>query len=165
MTPYRIAISAHFLTVSVRGQTFRDPQAGNTHPSIAVLIAEYLSGLMKGADNTVRARLGAIAHRMVLVSQKMRPGGNTPWWQQVPEAAVDMTYECDATLGAPLPADCAKLEYGELGADDDTLSVGAGVVKFLSSGQCSRRYHSSRVGMLTGTRQVHVNSPSRQQQP
>ena len=120
---------------------------------------------MKGADNTVRARLGAIAHRMVRVSQKMRPGGNTPWWQQVPEAAVDMTYECDATLGAPLPVDCAKLEYGELGADDDTLSVGAGVVKFLSSGQCSRRYHSSRVGMLTGTRQVHVNSPSRQQQP
>ncbi len=89
---------------------------------------------MKGAENAVRAQLGAIVHRMVVVSQKMRPGGNTPWWQQVPDSADEMTYECDAKLGAPAAVDCAKVEYGELGADDDTISVGAGVVKFLSSG-------------------------------
>ena len=94
---------------------------------------------MKGADNAVRAKLGAIVHRMVLVSQKMSPGGKTPWWQQIPQSADEMTYECDAKLGAPAAVDCAKVEYGELGADDDTISVGAGVVKFLSSGQCSRR--------------------------
>ena len=90
---------------------------------------------MNGATNTVRDRLGAIVHRMVVVSQKMTPGGSTPWWKQIPDAADEMTYECDAKLGAPEAVDCAKLEYGELGADDDTFSVGAGVSKFLSSGQ------------------------------
>ncbi|CAF9908203.1 MAG: hypothetical protein ALECFALPRED_004349 [Alectoria fallacina] len=129
-------ISAHFLTVSVKGRTFGDPQPGNTHPSVAVLIAEYLSGILKGADNAVRAKLGSTINRMVVVSQKMRPGGNTPWWQQIPESADEMTYECDAKLGAPAAVDCEKVEYGELGADDDTISVGAGVVKFLSSGTC-----------------------------
>ena len=89
---------------------------------------------MKGADNTVRAKLGSIVHRMVVVSQKMTPGGKTPWWQQVPDADDEMTYECDAKLGAPAAVDCAKVEYGELGADEDTISVGVGVVKLLSSG-------------------------------
>lgn len=129
-------ISAHFLTVSVKARTFGDPQPGNTHPSIAVLIAEYLSGVMKGANNALRAKLGDTVHRMVVVSQKMRPGGNTPWWQQVPDSADEMTYECDANLGAPAAVDCAKVEYGELGADENTISVGAGVVKFLRSGTC-----------------------------
>lgn len=90
---------------------------------------------MKGADNVVKARLGAFVHRMILVSQKMTPGGKTPWWQQVPESADDMTYECDAKLGAPAAVDCAKVEYQELGADDASFSVQAGIVKFLSSGQ------------------------------
>ena len=142
---YLTAISAHFLTVSVKARTFRDPQPGNTHPSIAVLIAEYLSGAMKGTENAVRAKLSAIVHRMVLVSQKMTPGGSTPWWQQIPEAEDEMTYECDAKLGAPAAVDCAKVEYSELGADDDTISVGAGVVKFLSSGQCSEKAGGLRV--------------------
>ena len=122
----------------MKARTFGDPQPGNTHPSVAVLIAEYLSGILKGANNAVRAKLGSTIHRMVVVSQKMRPGGNTPWWQQIPESADEMTYECDAKLGAPAAVDCEKVEYGELGADDDTISVGAGVVKFLSSGQYSR---------------------------
>lgn len=93
---------------------------------------------MKGANNALRAKLGDTVHRMVVVSQKMRPGGNTPWWQQVPDSADEMTYECDANLGAPAAVDCAKVEYGELGVDEDTISVGTGVVKFLRSGQCSR---------------------------
>ncbi len=94
---------------------------------------------MKGTNGALKAKLSSIVHRMVLVSQKMTPGGKTPWWQQVPDSADEMTYECDAKLGAPSAVDCAKVEYGELGADDDTISVGAGVVKLLSSGQSSRR--------------------------
>ena len=141
----RTAISAHFLTVSIKGRLFGDPQPGNTHPSLAIFIAEYLSGVMKGADNAVKKKLGAIVHRMVVVTQKMTPGGKTPWWQQVPDSADEMTYECDQELGAPKAVDCAKVEYGELGADDDTISVGAGVVKFLSSGQNLRGNDGSRV--------------------
>ena len=105
---------------------------------MAIFIAETLSNLMRGANNAVRDQLGSLVHRMVIVSQKMRPGGSTPWWQQVPDAAEKMSYECDAKLGAPAAADCARVEYGELGLDDDTFSVTAGLAKVLSSGQCSR---------------------------
>lgn len=94
---------------------------------------------MKDANNAVKKKLGAVVHRMVLVSQKMTPGGNTPWWRQVPDAAEEMNYECDAALGAPAAVDCAKVEYGELGPNDETFSVGAGVVKFLSSGSYSTK--------------------------
>lgn len=104
---------------------------------------------MKGATNAVRAKLSGIVHRMVVVSQKMRPAGNTPWWQQVPEAADEMTYECDAKLGAPAAVDCAKVEYGELGADEDTFSIGAGVAKILSSGWCSRTVDGLTARVLT----------------
>ena len=94
---------------------------------------------MKGANNAVRSKLSSIVHRMILVSRKMTPGGNTPWWQQIPESADEMTYECDAKLGAPAAVDCAKVEYGEMGANDDTISVGAGIVKILSSGWCHQK--------------------------
>ena len=104
---------------------------------------------MNGANNAVRAKLAGIVHRMVVVSRKMTPGGKTPWWQQIPDAADEMTYECDAKLGAPAAVDCAKVEYGELGADDDTISVGAGVVKILSSGWCSRSVDGLRARFLT----------------
>ena len=120
---------------------------------------------MRGASNAIRDQLGAIVHRMIIVSQKMRPGGNTPWWQQVPDAAEEMTYECDARLGAPQPVDCAKVEYGELGLNDDTFSVTAGLAKVLSSGQCSRCLDDTRPSVLTRACQVRVNSSSRQRQP
>lgn len=115
---------------------------------------------MKGAPNAVRAKLGDTVRRMVVVSQKMRPGGKTPWWQQVPDSADEMTYECDAKLGAPAAVDCAKVEYGELGADDDTFSVGAGVVKFLSSGLYSKKSNALiKVSeCLTGTCQVAITA-------
>ena len=128
----------------MKGVNFKDPQPGNTHPSVAVFIGEYLSGKMQGANNAVKAQLGNIVRRMVVVSQKMSPGGSTPWWKQVPDSADKMTYECDGKLGAPAAMDCAKVEYGELGADEDTFSVGAGVVKFLSSGQSSRGTNVSK---------------------
>ena len=94
----------------------------------------------------------------------MSPAGNTPWWQRVSDAADKMAYDCDAQLGVPAPHDCAKVEDGQLGADDDTISVGAGVVKLLSSGQCSRNYKESRARMMTHVRQAHVKSLLRQQQ-
>ena len=119
---------------------------------------------MRGANNAVRDQLGSLVHRMVIVSQKMRPGGQTPWWQQVPDAAEEMTYECDAKLGAPAAVDCAKVEYGELGLNDDTFSVTAGLAKVLSSGQSSRNQHDSRPSILTHVCQVRVSSLSRQRQ-
>ena len=87
---------------------------------------------MRGTESALFKQLAATVHLMVVVAQKMKPGGNTPWWQQVADSADKMNYECDAKLGAPAAIDRAKVEYGE--SDDATFSVGAGFVKILSSG-------------------------------
>jgi len=128
------AISSAFLTVSVTNKRPREPQPGNYDPSVAVFIAEYLASKSRGANNADRNRLNAAAHDFTLRTQKMYAGGKTtPWWGAVAESADEMTYECDATLGAPSAVDCAQVEWSQLGADEDTISIGAGVVKFLSS--------------------------------
>jgi len=64
----------------------------------------------------------------------MNAGGqSTPFWRPVGASQEEMSYECDATLGTPAEVDCAQVEWSELGADDDTLSVGPGITKVLSS--------------------------------
>jgi len=64
----------------------------------------------------------------------MNAGGqSTPFWGAVGASEEEMSYECDATLGAPAEVDCAQVEWSELGADDDTLSIGPGVTRVLSS--------------------------------
>ena len=119
---------------------------------------------MSGANNALKNQLGPLVHRMVVVSQKMSPGGSTPWWQQVPDADEKMSYECDASLGAPQAVDCALIEDQKLGLDDDTFSIQAGLSKILSSGQCSIWLDDSKPSVLIRVCQVHVNSLSRQRQ-
>ena len=46
-----------------------------------------------------------------------------------------MDYTCDAGLGAPTEVDCALLEYEQLRGSSDTLSVGPGTPKVLSSSE------------------------------
>lgn len=112
----------------------REPQPGNFDPSIAVFVAEHLASQSRGANNADRARLNAAAHDFALRTQKMYAGGKTtPWWGATAESADDMTYECDANLGAPSAVDCAQVEWSQLGPDEETIPIGAGVVKFLSS--------------------------------
>lgn len=60
-------------------------------------------------------------------------GQSTPFWGAVRASQEEMSYECDPTLGTPAEVDCALVEWSELGADDDTLSVGPGITKVLSS--------------------------------
>ncbi|KAK4696842.1 hypothetical protein P7C71_g1150, partial [Lecanoromycetidae sp. Uapishka_2] len=126
--------SSTFLTVSVTNKRPREPQPGNYDPSVAVFIAEHLASKRRGANGAARAKLNDAAYDFTVRTQKMYAGGKTtPWWGAVSEAADEMTYECDASLGAPSAVDCAQVEWSQLGPDEETLSVGAGVVKFLSS--------------------------------
>ena len=45
-----------------------------------------------------------------------------------------MSYECDASLGAPTVIDCTKLQLDQIGPLNETFEVGPGKDKFLSSG-------------------------------
>ena len=107
---------------------------GNFDPSIAVLVAEYLGNRARGQPNHVRSRLNGIIHDFTLRTQKMYAGGKTtPFWSTVAASEEKMSYECDPALGAPAKVDCAHVEFDELGANDDTFTVGPGVSKILSS--------------------------------
>ena len=48
-----------------------------------------------------------------------------------------MAYDCDANLGAPREVDCELLEYSQLGPPSDTITVGPGAPKLLSSNSCN----------------------------
>ena len=63
-----------------------------------------------------------------------------PWWEYVqdfvsaPNIVQDkMTYQCDSSLGAPTEADCSQLERSQLGSPSDTVEIGPGKLKMLSS--------------------------------
>ena len=129
-----IARSTTFITVTVGNTRGKNRSPGNFDPSIAVLVAEYLANRARGQPNRVRDRLNGIIRDFNLRTQKMYSGGKTtPFWSTVAASEEKMSYECDPALEAPAGKDCADIEWDELGADDDTFSVGPGISKILSS--------------------------------
>ena len=122
-----------FITVTVGNTDGKNRSPGNFDPSIAVLVAEYLANRARGQPNRVRDRLNGIIRDFNLRTQKMYAGGkSTPFWSTVAASEEQMSYECDPALGAPAESDCSHVEWGELGANDDTFSVGPGISKILS---------------------------------
>ena len=80
------------------------------------------------------------------------------WWNafsirsQVTSSAPgsDMTYVCDANLGAPSAVDCSQLAYSGLGPPSDTISIGPGSeTKFVSLNSCNVGITSSIAIILT----------------
>ena len=64
----------------------------------------------------------------------MQRGGSSPWWTRSNADSDEMTYECDGNLGSPQEVDCAQVEY-QLDGLSDTIQIGPGEVKFLSSSE------------------------------
>lgn len=92
----------------------------------------------------------AAAHLWDLCGVGMSKGGQGTWWQIFPKVSNptinQMAYECDANLGNPTTADCSKLEWQQLGALSDTVTVAPGATKYL---QASRH----QIKVLTPTLQ------------
>lgn len=129
--------STTFITVTVGNVEGKNRSPGNFDPSIAVLVAEYLANRARGQPSNVRGRLNGIIHDFTLRTQKMYAGGKTtPFWSRVATSEEQMSYQCDPALGAPAKVDCAHVEFNELGANDDTFSIGPGISKVLSSNTC-----------------------------
>ena len=62
-----------------------------------------------------------------------------PWWNLLPSflsqpasSPDEMTYQCDANLGAPTQFDCTRLEYSQFGSPSDTVIIGIDRPKVLS---------------------------------
>lgn len=126
------AASASYLTVSVSNR--KEPSPGNFDPSFATLVAGNIASSMKYAKLGDRAKLNSQIHDFSLRAMNMYSGGSTnTYWTNVAQSASEMTYECDANLGTPAAVDCAQVEWSELRPDEETISLVAGRVKFLSS--------------------------------
>ena len=113
------------------------PSTGNTDPAIPFVVAMELE---KSADqfpvgSSSSAYYLLLASYWNAASVGMTRGGTTTWYQKSP-GPDEMTYECDANLGAPPPVDCTQIEWNQLGPasvspPSDTITVGPGVVEFL----------------------------------
>lgn len=64
----------------------------------------------------------------------MRVGGSVAWWE-MSQRTKKMGYECDANLGTPAAVDCTNIQTHQLGNLNETLEVGPGKTRFLSSSQ------------------------------
>ena len=49
----------------------------------------------------------------------------------------EMSYDCDANLGAPSAVNCANIDRSQLGAPSDTIMIGPGAPKVLALGECN----------------------------
>ena len=141
---------ASFYTVTVTGwpdshSTIFTP--GDDDPAMSEAVADALWN----ARNNLPRHDDLFGHYTELAtdvaerSRLMRRGGTgVPWWPPwwagkiTPQRPKDqMTYECDAKLGAPAAVDCSRLEFSELGPDSDSMRIAPGVSKFLSSNTCN----------------------------
>lgn len=79
--------------------------------------------------------------------KEMERGGSLTWWDdKAPQAPDEMQYECDAGLGTPSLADCTKIQWQGLGPPSDTVTVGPGTTKFLTSSKCREALTSGLKG-------------------
>ena len=113
-------------------------------------IAEALADGVRRKGNTARAdKLSKEADIMGYVEPRKR------WWnafssQPQYRGYADMTYTCDANLGAPSAADCSLLAYSGLGSPSDTVTIGPGSgTKFLSLNSCNVGITASTSIVLT----------------
>ncbi|MCJ1223791.1 hypothetical protein MMC12_000434 [Toensbergia leucococca] len=129
---------ASFLTATVSGPMIRNPP-GDFDPAIPSMLSDTqnrraTASVPWGID---RIRLGASANIFALRATAMRRGQEVPWWFTPLLASDEMTYECDANLGSPATVDCTQIQWHQLGALSNTVQVGPGETRFLSSNTCN----------------------------
>ena len=140
--------STAFITVTVSGPSQGRPRPGDLDP----ILPSYLSGWMYGIWSTwqLRApsragRASDVARVLQIRAAAMHRGGQSPWWTSAALGTDEMAYSCDADLGSPSSVDCAQLDF-QTGAASDTIQLGAGETKFLSSSERTIRQFSSQFG-------------------
>ena len=147
-----------FLTVSVSNAEKKMSSPGAKDPSIPLVLSQMYK------QNMEQAPEGSEQHRkmmgnMYMYYQAIQEGylSKATWWelalspaeQKTLEASDKMTYECDAGLGSPTSVDCAQLEWSDLGANSDSVSVAPGVVTFLHQGTCNLAITATTAIVLT----------------
>ena len=127
------------MTVSDRPEEI---SPGNHDPLIPLSLSLNLNRLAENTPNGPlkdHYNLGAARYSSASLQMDHSGQGNMAW-NQYDIASDDMTYQCDPTLGVPRSADCNLLEYTELGPSSDTLNIGPGTPKVLTSSKRAACY-------------------------
>ena len=146
--------TAAFITVTVQGPAPKQFRTADTDPEIPQVLAGANYNQARLASDPITKSLHAQdAGLWALVSADMTRGSSSTWWQGKMNTQISdedtMTYECDAGLGSPLTVDCAQVEYSQLGAPTDTISVRPEEVTFLHSNTCFLAISASIPTVLT----------------
>ena len=131
-----IATDSLFITVTVT-KTDEEQAPGDYDPIIPLFLGFTLNAEAGTTPpGSLRQHYIEGAARYNSISLQMNTDGDGKLtWYEYKAASDDMTYECDPTLGTPQWTDCSQLEYSKLGASSDTLSVGPGTPKVLTSSE------------------------------
>ncbi|MCJ1238670.1 hypothetical protein MMC14_006661 [Varicellaria rhodocarpa] len=149
--------NAQFITVSLTGPLKRLSSPGNTDPAIPEVVSQKLEDAagQSPRGSSQWQKFDTTSQVWKLTSQSMQRGSGIPWWSKTISSNPDeMTYECDATLGSPAEADCAQIEWNQLGPwsispPSDMVSVGPGKVQFLHSNSCVLAISATLTTILT----------------
>ena len=133
------------ITVTTKAKTKR-LRPGDRDPAIPLFLHDSLINARSQAGllDAERLRLQAVANFFAFAGATLGRYASpaTPWWER-PSQPDEMTYECDAGLGSPEVVDCAQLQY-QLGVKSDSLQIGAGEVRFLSSSEQKQKFGQCR---------------------
>ena len=145
LSNHRVATSTAFITITVCNSDSPKwgKEPGNTDPAIAEAIGQYMHGAAGGeTTSSEMKKIRSIGGQMwELASTGMLRSSSTTWWLSASQSSAhdEMTYECDTSLGSPVVADCAQVEWNQLGPPSDTLTVGPQNVHFLHSSRSHGR--------------------------
>ena len=128
------AISSYFITVSVGYVMSIGGRPGNTDPAIPTAMSKFLKSLPAQGDTSGLIRMNL--QMLSFQAQKMKRGGTLKWWDFESAASDKMTYECDAGLGNPSAVDCSDIQWHQLPASSDTLTISPGTTTFFHQNTC-----------------------------
>ena len=146
-----------FVTLTVSGPEGKSTEPGNTDPAILAYLADLFDAQAEESPIDDLKRWKDTLWAQYFRSASLASLGTHHSWV-LPDssqigigiAANEMSYECDASLGAPLVNDCSGIEWGnELGPDSDTISVGPAQTTFLHRNSCYVAISASIALVLT----------------
>ena len=134
-----IPASSAFITVSIVARR-TDLRPGIYDPEVAIALwgaSNIAAALSVEHSPDERAMLARAQAWKTRAHQMTRGLSVQPWngrdTQTSPSAVDEMTYECDSNLGNPTMADCAQIEWTQLGHPSDSLTVGPEATFFHSN--------------------------------
>ena len=134
-----IPAEAAFITVSIVVRR-TDFYPGIYDPEVAIALwgASNIAAALLPENGPDEKAMLARAYAWRGRAHQMTRGSSAQSWNGrnthiFPSAVDEMTYECDSNLGNPAIADCAHIEWTQLGHPSDSLTVGPEATFFHSN--------------------------------